>query len=88
MAIASDDWNEIEASLSDKAADAAAVAALRKRFPLLSWTRCDDTDVTETPFRSYSRLDVHLVDAVDHCVRMTTELAAATGLVVAFRTAQ
>jgi hypothetical protein len=86
MPIGSDDWKEIERALSDDAAGASAVAELRKKFPKLSWTRCDASDVGETPYRSFPRFDVHLVDAFDHCVRITTAPEQATGLIVAERT--
>ena len=89
MPIASDDWKEIERVLSDgSTGSSAAVATLRKKFPRLSWTRCDASDVGEAPYRSFSRFDVHLIDAVDHCVRITTQPEEATGLFVADRTAQ
>jgi hypothetical protein len=88
MPITSDDWKEIELVLSDDAAGSSAVAELRKKFPRLSWTRCDASDVGETPYRSLPRFDVHLIDAADHCVRITTVPEEATGLIVADRTAQ
>ena len=54
--------------LSSPDADARVFAQLRSRFPHLSWTKCDASDVTESPFRIYSRFEVHLVDRSDHCV--------------------
>ena len=85
MAVSPDVLTEIEQALSSPEADAAAVAALRGRFPHLSWTRCDASDVTETPFRSYARFDLHLLDSADHCVQITTDPARATGIVLAHR---
>jgi hypothetical protein len=85
MAIGSEELQEIDRSLSGDATGASVVAALRQRFPQLSWTLCDATDVTEAPFRSYPRFDLHLLDRADHCVRITTEPEKATGLVVAAR---
>jgi hypothetical protein len=86
MAIGAEDWTEIDRALTGAALGARAVAELRRRFPSLSWTRCDASDVTEPPYRSYPRFDVHLVDSADHCVRITTDPEHATGLVVADRT--
>ncbi|CAN5375404.1 hypothetical protein BH10PSE10_BH10PSE10_02250 [soil metagenome] len=76
---------EIDQVLSSPDADARVLATLRGRFPHLSWTRCDASDVTETPFRSYSRFDVHLLDSADHCVQITMDPANATGIVLADR---
>jgi hypothetical protein len=86
MALSPDVLTEIEQALSAPDVDAAAVAALRGRFPHLSWTRCDASDVVETPFRSLARFDLHLVDTADHCVQITTDPERATGIIVARRT--
>ena len=75
----------IDEMLSAPEADAGVFAHLRSRFPHLSWTRCDASDVTEEPFRTYSRFDVHLVDRSDHCVQITADPARATGIVLADR---
>ena len=87
MALGADDLAKIEAMLSAPDADSRVFADLRKAFPHLSWTRCDSSDVTETPFRSYPRFDLHLLDAADHCVRMTIDPSSATGIVLAERSA-
>jgi hypothetical protein len=87
MALGPDELLEIEAVLSAPGADAGVFARLRSRFPHLSWTRCDASDVTESPFRSYSRFEVHLVDRSDHCVQITADPARATGIVLADRSA-
>ena len=86
MALGPDELNEIDAALSAPDADASVFAQLRSRFPHLSWTRCDASDVTESPFRTYSRFDVHLVDRSDHCVTITADPARASGIVLANRT--
>ena len=86
MALGPNELLEIDQVLSAPDADARVFAQLRGRFPNLSWTRCDASDVTESPFRSYSRFDVHLVDRSDHCVQITADPARATGIVLADRT--
>ena len=86
MALSPDVLTEIEQALSAPDVDAAAVAALRGRFPHLSWTRCDASDVVETPFRSLARFALHPVDTADHCVQITTDPERATGIIVARRT--
>jgi hypothetical protein len=85
MALGTDELNEIEKVLSASEAGASPVAELRRRFPHLTWIRCDASDVIGAPFRSYERLDLHLIDGSDHCVQITTDPARATGIVVAAR---
>lgn len=85
MALSPDDLVRIEAMLSAPGADGRVFADLRKAFPHLSWTRCDASDMTETPYRSYTRVDIHLLDSADHCVTMTIDPDRATGIVVAER---
>lgn len=87
MALRTGDLEEIERILSGSDPDAYVIANLRRRFPHLSWTRCDASDVTEAPFRTYPRFDVHLLDTADHCVQITADPARATGIVVAERKA-
>lgn len=86
MALGPNELLEIDQVLSAPDVDARVVAQLRSRFPQLSWTRCDASDVAESPFRIYSRFEVHLVDRSDHCVQITTDPARATGIVLADRT--
>jgi hypothetical protein len=87
MALNADELTEIEKVLLAPDAGAQAFAELRRRFPHLSLTRCDASDVAETPFRAYPGFDVHLLDAADHCVQITTDPARATGIVLAKRSA-
>jgi len=83
MALSADDLVEIQALLGAAGPLNAAVAELRRRFPALSLTRCDADDVTEPPFLADDRVDLHLLDTVDHCAKLTTDPARATGLVIA-----
>lgn len=87
MALSSDELTEIEKVLSAPHADTQAFAALRAKFPHLAWTRCDASDVTEAPFRTYSRFDVHLLDSADHCAQITDDPTRATGVILAKRSA-
>jgi hypothetical protein len=78
---------DIEKLLANASAET-VFAVLRDRFPDLSLTRCDHSDIdTETPFREYGRYSLYLVDGADHCWRLTSDPARATGLVVAVRKA-
>lgn len=84
MSIALELFEAIDATLATAAADPAAVAALRKIAPGVHAIRCDKTDIQdETPFRSYENCDLFLIDGRDHCVKITSDPAVATGLVVA-----
>lgn len=65
-------------------ADTAGLADFRRRFPALTVTRCDATDIDiETPFREYPGASLFLVDRSDHCWRITSDPARATGILVA-----
>lgn len=85
MALGPEELTEIDQLLSAPDTDGGVFATLRSRFPQLSWTRCDASDLTETPFRSYSRFEIHLVDRTDHCVQITADPARASGIVLAAR---
>jgi hypothetical protein len=83
MGLSESDLAAIDAMLV-AGADANGLACFRRRFPRLSLTRCDASDIdTETPFREYPGLSLFLVDALDHCWRITRDPARATGIVVA-----
>jgi hypothetical protein len=71
-------------SVSPPGAGEVALADFRRRFPRLSVTRCDSSDVdSETPFRALPGMSLFLVDASDHCWRITSDPASATGIVLA-----
>jgi len=86
MSLGPDELLEIDGVLSAPDADARVFAQLRGRFPHLSWTKCDASDVLEAPFRTYARFELHLVDRSDHCVQITADPARASGIVLANRT--
>ena len=85
MALNEEDLGVIAGMLAAPPADGQLFAALRARFPALSFTRCDASDVVEAPFGSFGGYDVHLMDARDHCVQLTDDPARATGVVIAKR---
>ena len=85
MALAAADLAEIERMLAASEASAQIFADLRKKFPHLACIRCDASDVTETPFRSFAGFDLHLLDSADHCAQITADPARATGFVLARR---
>lgn len=87
MALAADTLKEIQALLENGASNnAERIANVRKAFPDLSLTRCDASDMdAETPVLETPGFYVYLLDTSEHCVRITTDPAAATGLIVAER---
>jgi aspartokinase-like uncharacterized kinase len=89
MALGAAELGEIETLLAAPVGTGVAVtAALRRRFPALTVTVCDESDIdAETPFRALPGALLYLVDNADHCWRLTADPARATGLVVARRKA-
>jgi hypothetical protein len=85
MAISDVELAEIEIMLGGE--ETPVLSELRAKFSHLSWTRCDVSDVIETPFRSFLHCDLHLLDGADHCVTVTDDPARATGVIIAFRRA-
>ncbi len=83
MSISEQNLLAIGEMLASAEADAATIAELRQRLPGLSLSRCDAHDVAdETPFRTFARCNLYLLDARDHCVRITSDPAVATGFVL------
>jgi hypothetical protein len=85
MALSAEELTEIEQVLSGLATDAPVVAEMKGRFPKLSWTRCDASDVVEAPYRSSAVYDIHLLNSTDHCSQITSDPAKATGVILAKR---
>jgi hypothetical protein len=85
MALAAMELAEIEQMLATSDAVPQACVELRRKFPHLAWIRCDASDVTETPFRSFGGFDLHLLDGAGHCAQITDDPARATGIVLAKR---
>ncbi|RTL79373.1 MAG: hypothetical protein EKK29_21570 [Hyphomicrobiales bacterium] len=85
MAISDVELTEIETLLGSEKTP--VLSELRAKFSHLSWTCCDESDVIETPFRSFMHCDLHLLDGADHCVTVTDDPARATGVIVAYRRA-
>ena len=62
------------------------VMALRAKWPNVHFTYCMDDDVIGTePVRRAEAFNIYLVDAHTHCLTMTENRDAATGLVIAER---
>ncbi len=77
------DIDKIECFLKDCEDKKNLTANFRERFPGISLTRCDPSDMSgEIPVRSGQEFDIHLVDGRDHCWKITQELPEATGIIV------
>ncbi len=87
----------IEASLLENVMDQVAMHAgelsdvlvthLRKTFPGIHVSVCSDDDMPSrlSPAAGNSFCRLYYVDSGDHCLRLTTDVESATGLVVALR---
>ena len=63
-------------------------AALRSRYPGISFSCCDAADLSgEEPYRRYGGFDLYLVDGSGHCARLTDDPVEATGVIVAEKAA-
>lgn len=85
MALDENTLIELEQLITAAEGRASPFAELRRRFPNLALVRCDASDVTEPPFRSFPHFDLHLLDRSDHCVQITADPLLATGIVLAAR---
>ena len=86
MALTENDLAQLEALLGSAEVDVNPLADFRQRFPGLSLTRCDASDMgSDEPFRTYPGFNLYLVDGSNHCWHITGDPAAATGIVVAQR---
>jgi hypothetical protein len=84
--ISPDDLAHIDSLLAAPPAGGNPLADFRSRFPGLSLTRCDASDMgSEAPYREFPSCNLYLVDGSDHCWRITGDPTAATGIVVASR---
>jgi hypothetical protein len=82
-ALTAEKLNEIEGMLGAPNADASCLQDFRQKFPGVSLTRADPSDVEgEHPYKEFSRFTLYLISAINHCVSMTRDPAIATGIIV------
>lgn len=61
-----------------------SLSTLRSNHPGIHFTYCMDDDVgVQTPILERQGFNIYLVDGREHCMKFTTELKHATGLVLA-----
>jgi hypothetical protein len=65
---------------------AALTASLRQQFPNVHFTVCSDDDMPPNlkPAFASTLVRLYYVDANEHCLKLTTDAEAASGIVVAF----
>lgn len=86
MCITVETLNEIESALVEfKKLTNNPLPLLKDCFPGLSFVRLSASDIDEPPFRALADYNLYLLDAREHCVQLTSDPAAATGVVVATR---
>jgi hypothetical protein len=74
----------IAAQLEGLGLSGQSVASLRASYPKIHFTHCMDDDVgVHQPYSSQPGYNIYLVDGREHCMKFTTEISHATGLVLA-----
>lgn len=59
-------------------------ARLRELYPGMHFTYCLDDDINHArPVEERTRFNIYLVEAGQHCLGLTTDLAVASGVVLA-----
>jgi len=57
---------------------------LRGEFPKIHFTYCSDDDIIDAiPLQEFENFNIYLVDGNDHCLKFTSNLDDATGVVLA-----
>ncbi|WP_297363671.1 DUF6129 family protein [Acidiferrobacter sp.] len=78
------DWDRLHDILDTKAPP--SLVTLRRAFPGLAFVRCDASDMAgHRPFCVTPTADVFLIDGHGHCISLTPDPAAASGLLIAMR---
>lgn len=76
--------DQIFALVTDHGLDDSAVSKLRESWPGIHFTYCSDDDVVgPKPVRESEGFNIYLVDGREHCLKFTSDLQSATGLVLA-----
>jgi len=60
------------------------IGGLRKEFPDIHFTYCYDDDIMDSmPLQEFDDFNLYLVDGNEHCLKFTSNIDAATGVVIA-----
>jgi hypothetical protein len=84
MALNEAQISAIEASIAGlHAAGDPLISGLRRQFPDIVFVRCDAQDMDSAPYRSSEHYKLYLFDRSEICIRLTDQLDAADGVIVA-----
>jgi hypothetical protein len=76
--------NDIAHWAETRGVDYAALTHLRQVYPGLYFTHCPDDDINDIePVLRGAGINLYLVDGRQHCLRLTEDFQAATGVVLA-----
>lgn len=82
--ISAEQLNEIVANIETLGVDEATVSKLRQQYQPIHFTYCMDDDLPNNePIIEKSAFNLYLVDGREHCMCLTNDYEAATGIVVA-----
>lgn len=83
MCIAEHTLNEIVVALGDvRTVTSNPLPMLRECYPEISFLRMAERDMDEPPYRCLSDFNLYLLDAREHCVKLTQQLEHATGIIL------
>ncbi len=76
--------NAIAAKIETMAVDEDTVSQLRQQYQPIHFTYCMDDDLPDnTPVIERKDFNLYLIDGREHCLCLTNDYDAATGIVVA-----
>lgn len=82
--ITSEQTQEIAALIDALGVDETTVSALRQQYQPMHFTYCMDDDLpNNAPVVEHKNFNLYLIDGRDHCLCLTNDFEAATGIVVA-----
>ncbi len=85
VAIDADTLAAVAARAAELELSEASISHLRREWPGVHFTFCGEDDVPArlTPFLAGDGFNIYLVNNADHCVAFTSQIEAATGIVLA-----
>jgi len=76
--------NAIAAEIEALGVDESTLSVLRQQYQSIHFTYCMDDDLpNNTPVIEHKDFNLYLVDGREHCLCLTNDYEAATGIVVA-----
>jgi hypothetical protein len=82
--ISAEQLNEIALNIETLGVDESTVSTLRQQYQPIHFTYCMDDDLPNNePIIEKSAFNLYLIDGHEHCMCLTNDYEAATGIVVA-----